>query len=206
MAKTTVSPKKPLTFWQKVHQNRLKIAFLLFVVIVPVALLLSVYIGAYANNRKVHFDPAETPESVYIKKFESPDELQAITLDISWYELKYPVANDADVLQNGSYTFDIFYEAKENYEVLQVSVTPVLQTPWMEKRSIGTLTTLSTSSRRVSVPFNFELPVKTLFFINVTDPVLYLKVDTNFMSAGSQITKTEYVVFYLNELNPTRVA
>lgn len=206
MAKSKVSPQKQQSFWQKVHQNRLKIAFLLFVVVVPVSLLLSVYIGAYVNNNKVHFDPAETPESVYVNKFVSADELRAITLHISWYELKYPVKNDQDVLQNGQYTFDMYYESNENYEVLQVTVTPVLQTPWTEMRAVGAQKTLSTSTLKVQVPFNFELPVKTLFFINVTDPVLYLKVDTNFMSAGNQITKTEYVAFYLNDLNPTRVA
>ena len=206
MAKSKVSPQKQQSFWQKVHQNRLKIAFLLFVVVVPVSLLLSVYIGAYVNNKKVHFDPAETPESVYVNKFVAADELRAITLHISWYELKYPVLDSQDILQNGSYTFDMYYEANENYEVLQVTVTPVLQTPWTEMRAAGVQTSLSTSAKKIAVPFNFELPVKTLFFINVTDPVLYLKVDTNFMSAGSQITKTEYVAFYLNDLNPTRVA
>lgn len=206
MAKRNLPLTKSQRFWLKVHQNRLKIAFFLFVVIVPVSLLLSVYIGAYTNNKKVHFDPEATPESVYINKFLAPDELNAITLDISWYELKYPVKNAEDVLQNGEYTFNIFYEPNENYEVLQVTITPVLQTPWMEMRSLGSQVPLSTTSKPIKVPFNFELPIKTLFFINVTDPVLYLKVDTSFMSADNQITKTEYVVFYLNDLNPTRVA
>jgi hypothetical protein len=58
----------------------------------------------------------------------------------------------------------------------------------------------------VTVPFNYELPVKPLWFVTVTDPVLYLKVTYTFNSAGSQLEKTAYVKLVLEDLNPTRVA
>ena len=73
-------------------------------------------------------------------------------------------------------------------------------------RSLGSQMTLKTTNTRVLIPFNFELPERTLLFINITDPVLYLKVETNFMSAGRQITQTEYVKLELTELNPTDVS
>lgn len=206
MAKNVIPIQKPKTFWSQVHKNRIKIALSLFFVLLPIILVLIAYVGTYTNQKKVHFDPAVTEETEYIKKFVNPDELDAITLDITWYELRHPVLDDNGELTGGSYTFDIFYTAKENYDVVSVSVTPVLKTEWTDLRGIGSLTTLYTSSRRVSVPFNFDLPVKPLWFIEVTDPILYLKVDYTFSSAGSQVQKTGYVRLVLEDLNPTRVA
>ena len=206
MDKKKISKNQSKSFWQKVHQYRLKIGFFLFVIVAPVALILTIYIGAYQSNNKVYFDASVTPDTTLVSKFISPDELKAIKLNIKWYGLKYPVANDENELQNGNYTFDMSYETKETYEVLQVTVTPVLQTPWKEMRSLGSQMTLKTTNTRVLIPFNFELPERTLLFINITDPVLYLKVETNFMSAGRQITQTEYVKLELTELNPTDVS
>lgn len=206
MAKSNVDIQKPKSFWGFIHQYRTKIVLVMFFVLVPIALALTIYVGAYTNNNKVHFDQAVTPETTYIKDFVTQDDLDALQLHISWYELKYPVKNAEDKLEGGSYAFDLYYEAKENYEILQVSVTTVLQTPWTNIRSISSPTSLTTSSRRVSIPFNYELPVNPLWFVKVTDPALYLKVDYSFMSAGNQLSKTSYVAFYLNELNPTRVS
>lgn len=206
MAKNVIPIQKPKTFWSQVHKNRIKIALSMFFVLLPIILVFIAYIGTFTNQKKVHFDPAVTEETVFITKFVDPDELDALTLDITWYELRHPVLDDNDELTNGSYTFDIFYTAKENYDVISVSVTPVLKTEWTDLRGMGSLTTLYTSSRRVSIPFNYELPVKPLWFIEVTDPILYLKVDYTFSSAGSQVQKTGYVRLVLENLNPSRVA
>ena len=206
MAKQIVPIQKPRTFWTQVHKNRIKIALSLFFILIPIVLVVIAYVGTYANQNKIHFDQSVTDETVFIKKFVDPDQIDALTLDISWYELKHPTTDTEGELVNGYYAFDIFYTEKDNYEVTTVNVTPVLKTPWTDLRSMGSLTTLYTSSRRVTIPFNYELPVKPLWFVTVTDPVLYLKVTYTFNSAGSQLEKTAYVKLVLEDLNPTRVA
>ena len=188
-----------------IHKNRIKIALLMFVTVIPLTLILTVYIGAYANNRKVHFDQTVTEQTTYVNKFVSKDDLDAIKVNISWYELSYPEVNDQGVLVGGEYKFDMSYEAKENYEIINVSITPVLKTPWTDLRSSIPSTPLLTTNKRVGISFNYELPVSPLWFVEVTEPNLYVKVDYTFMSAGNQVTKTAYILFSLKDLNPTRV-
>ena len=188
-----------------IHKNRIKIAFLLFITVIPITLILTVYIGAYANNKKVYFDPTVTEETEYINKFVSPDGLDAIKVNISWYELSYPKPNDSGELVGGEYKFDMSYEAKENYEILNVSMVPVLQTNWTNLRSSIPSTPLLTTNKRVGIAFNYELPVNPLWFVEVTEPNLYVKVTYTFISAGNQVTKTGYIQFSLRNLNPTRV-
>lgn len=205
MAKTVIPVQKPQTFWSKIHQNRIKIVLSLFLVLIPITLILVAYVGTFTNQSKIHFDQSVTEATLYIKDFSEPDGLDALTLDITWYELKHPVEDDNGGLINGSYAFDIFYTAKENYVVTNVTVTPVLKTPWTDLRSMSSQTPIYTSARRVTIPFNYELPVRPLWFVEVTDPILYLKVDYTFTSAGNPIQKTGYIKLVLEDLNPTRV-
>lgn len=206
MAINVIPIQKPKKFWSQVHKNRIKIALSMFFILIPIVLVLIAYIGTYTNQKKIHFDQTATEETVYIKKFVNPDELDALSLNLTWYELRHPVADVNGDLSGGTYTFDIFYTAKDNYDIVSVSVTPVLKTPWTNLRSIGSLTSVYTSSRRMTIPFNYNLPVTPLWFVDVTDPILYLKVDYTFSSAGSQVQKTGYVRLVLEDLNPTRVA
>jgi hypothetical protein len=205
MAKTA-KKQQTKSFWQKFHENRIKIALSTFVVMIPIALILTVYIGAYANNKRIHFDQVATPNTTYVNRFVDPDGIDALSLNITWYELKKPVEDDQGNLSGGYYKFQIFYTAKENYQVLNVQITPVLQTDWTDMRAISSNTfTILTSSRDFVVGFDYRLPVKPLWFVEVTDPNLYLKVDYTFASANNQVTKTAYVVLPLKDLNPTRV-
>ncbi len=205
MAKTT-KKQQPKTFWQRFHENRIKIALSTFVVMIPIALILTVYIGAYANNKKVHFDQVAGPETTYVRDFVDLDGIDAFSLDITWHELKKPIEDEEGHLSGGYYKFQIFYTPKENYQVLSVQITPVLQTDWAEMRAISSNTiNILPSSRDFVVGFDYVLPVRPLWFVEVTDPNLYLKVDYTFVSAGNQVTKTAYVVLPLKDLNPTRV-
>ena len=63
MDKKKLSKNQPKSFWQKVHQYRLKIGFFLFVIVAPISLLLAIYLGAYINNNKFHFDATVTEET-----------------------------------------------------------------------------------------------------------------------------------------------
>ncbi|PKK93905.1 MAG: hypothetical protein CVV61_02295 [Tenericutes bacterium HGW-Tenericutes-6] len=201
MKKQNNKQVKP-SFWKWLHQYRIKIALSAFLVIIPITLILTAYIGAYTTNNKVHFDVEVTQETTYIKDFISYDDIDALLLHIEWVALKSPEENTEGVLVNGYYDFNLRYEAKEGYSINNVSVTPLLQTPWTNIRSLGTTQNLTTSNRVFRIIFNYELPVRPLWFVTVEEANLYLKVDYTFTSAGSPITKTVYVLYPLENITP----
>lgn len=208
--KNNVKKAVKFNFWLWLHQNRIKVALLSFLVIVPIALILTAYIGAYTNNNKVHFDSEVTDSTVFIKDFTDIDEIDAFELSIVWQELRNPVAitsgiNEDPILTGGYYKFNMFYTPKENYTVNSVNVTAVLKTPWTDVRYISAPAPLATTVRSVQVNFNHELPLRPLWFVEVTDPILYLKLEYTFTAAGNPLTKTVYIAFPLEDLNPNVV-
>lgn len=201
MKNQNIKQTKP-SFWKWFHKNRIKVALYTFLIVVPITLILTAYIGAYTNNNKVHFDVEVTEETTYIKDFVSYDDIDALLIHIEWIALKSPEENEEGILINGYYDFNIRFEAKEGYSINNVAVTPVLQTPWTNIRSMGTQQNLTTNNRLFRVIFNFELPVNPLWFVTVDEANLYLKVDYTFTSAGSPITKTAYVMYPLEDISP----
>ncbi|MBU1141758.1 MAG: hypothetical protein KKG64_04465 [Firmicutes bacterium] len=204
MKNQTIEPKA--SFWSWLHKNRLKVVVLAFVIIIPIALIFTAYIGSYTTNRKVNFDVEQTDETVYVKKFMNPDEIDAFNLFIVWSELKHPVIiAGTEELSGGYYKFTMYYEVSENYTVKNVSVTPVLQTDWTNLRSVGTSVALSTFEKPVTVAFNYLLPVNPLLFVSVSEPNLYLKVQYTLTTGGNDVNFIEYVKFSLGEINPLNV-
>ena len=196
--------KKP-TFWTWLHRNRLRVAVLAFLILIPLALIFTAYIGSYTANRKVTFDAEITKDSVYIKEFINPDEINAFTLNIVWNELKHPVDTvGSQYFENGYYKFNITYEVNDNFNVKNVTVIPVLQTDWKNLRSMGSPVSL-TDYPIVIVYFDYELPIKPLLFVTVNEPYLYLMVHYTLSSAGQDVEFTEYVRFSLSDLNPMNV-
>lgn len=206
MNKTIKGQNKKPSIWSWIHRNRIKITAFMFIVIIPFSFLLTVYLGAYTNNNKVHFDTEVTDETVYVKSFVKPDELEALSLTVNWTELKNPIATTNPVgWIGGYYKFSIFYTANENYAINSVRVTPVLQTQWIEMRSSIGHQTVATVARSIQLDFNYDLPANPLWFVNVTDPILYLKVEYTYDTPSGEVLNTEYVSIDLSTLNPERV-
>lgn len=197
--------KKP-TFWTWLHRNRIKVAVLSFLILVPLALIFTAYVGSYTANRKVGFDDQITSETVMIKKFLEPDEIDAFSLNIVWSELRNPdPIPDSEDFAGGYYKFSINYVANENFVVKNVTVIPVLQTDWKNLRSIGTPTAITTMARDVTLIFNYVLPFHPLLFVTVSEPYLYLMVEYIITTGGQDVEFTEYVRFSLKDLNPINV-
>jgi hypothetical protein len=185
-----------------IDKNRVKIGIWLFLVILPISLVVTMYVGSYTSNRSLYFDQEITEESEKIRKFVSPDELKALTLDIEWDALKKPIEDAEGTLVGGYYRFNIKYTAQENYDLENVRITPVLKTDWKNYRSVGIERYISTSFITFSIDFNYELPMTPLPFVSVEDPNLYLKVEYTYLTAGQNVTEIEYVKFPLDDLNP----
>ena len=173
--KNNVKKDAKFNFWLWLHQNRIKVVVLSFLIIIPIALILTAYIGAYTNNKKVHFDNEISDTTIFINEFVDVKEIDAFQLSIVWQELKNPIETEVDgetILTGGFYKFNMYYTPKANYTVNSVSVTAVLKTPWTDVRYVGSTVPLSTSVQSVQINFNHELPLRPLWFVEVSDPIL----------------------------------
>ena len=115
MNKKNTVKKKSLLIW--IDKNRVKIGIWLFLIILPISLVVTAYVGSYTSNKSVYFDQEITEESEKIKDFISPDELTAITLEIEWDALKKPVEDAEGTLVEGYYRFNVKYTTNENFDI-----------------------------------------------------------------------------------------
>ena len=193
-------------FFKWLHYNRIVIVLVLFVIVLPIALTISIYLGSYLANQKVHFDLEVTEETQYIRNFTSLDSIEHFELNIEWEAYRKPVYNASNALTGGYYTFNVNYQSVEGFQVTNVMATPVLRTPWVNIRSLGQPVQLSSHNRIVYVDFNRELPVSPLWFVKVTDPILYLRVTyTRILANQSEIEEVVYIRYPLKHLDPNQV-
>jgi len=197
---------KKQNFWTWLHENRIRVFLWAFLTVIPVSLILLAYVGTYVNNSKVHFDQTVTAETEYIKDFVSPSDISSIEMFIEWEQLRHPdYVEFNDTYSNGYYRFNVWYESKLHYKINSVYVTPVLQTDWINLRSIGQPINIYTSPRGMHIDFNHVLPRNPLLFVNVEEPNLYLMVNINMTFAGTTSEQIVYVKFDLRNLNPNLV-
>jgi len=197
--------KPQMTFWKWLHAHRTKVVLLTFLIVVPIALIFTAYYGAYSSNKRVHFDQSVSGNTEYVTEFVKPDEIDELTLHVTWTALRSPDLNDEDELEGGYYDFNIYYTVNQNFVISNVRVIPVLQTPWADMRSIGGESTLTQSVRQVRVAFNFELPVKPLWFVTVDEANLYLKVSYTVQLQSYNVEKVAYVIYELGDISPKPV-
>lgn len=198
-------PKQNRLQW--FHTHRIRIALLSIIIILPLTLVVLAYVGTYNANKKVAFEELTNEDVTYIKKFDDLEDLKYIDLSVDWVTLKYPEFNeDGSIDSSGYYQFRLTYTSDENYDVTSVEITPVLQTNWIDYRSLGSLTSISENTgSNILIPFNEVLPVRRLLFIQVTDPILYLKVDVTYETVGQSFEETQYVSIQLKDELPENV-
>jgi hypothetical protein len=200
----TKNQQKTFLVW--VHKNRLKIGLLAFFVLVPIALIITAYVGTYVGSQRFYFTQERTDLTEYISDFITADEINDFNLEIEWTTLRLPIADDEGKLINGQYGFSVTYTQKPNYVVNNVRVTPLLQTDWARMRSVGSTVTLNEGvARALTVNFNFELPTRPLWFVTVEEPNLYLMITYTRVLAGNPVEQVVYVQYSLNGLNPKNV-
>lgn len=182
------------------------IVIVLFIIVLPITLTLSIYLGSYISNRSVHFDLEVTEETETIRHFDTIDDIEHFDLVIDWDAFKRPVSDAQGILTGGYYTFKVNYQAVDGFQVTNVMATPVLRTPWMQVRSLGQPILLSNQDRVLYVEFNHELPLSPLWFVKVTDPILYIKITyTRILANQSQVEETVYIRYLLKDIDPNQV-
>lgn len=200
--KTTQNQK--LSFWQWLNKYRSKIGLLAFVIAIPLTLLLIAFLGPYFTNKSVHFDQEKTDIQ---RRFQAVDELDELLINIEWATLKNPEYDDEtdELMTHGLYGFKINYEAKGSYDISNVSVTPVLHTDWFPYYAIGSKTAIYETNRTISIVWDERFPMRRLGIITVNEPNLYLKVEYSYINIEQTINEVAYVMYSLNDINPTTV-
>lgn len=198
------SKSKKILLW--IHLNRIKIVMFSFFVVLPIVFVTTLYISTYTTYKKVHFDSEVTGETKYIKEFIEMDAIKEFDFIFAWTELRNPkLSTISNELEGGYYRFQMHYTPVSGYQISNLKVTPVLQTMWSDMRSISAPVTLLTTPKNVLVNFNYELPDSPLWFVTVTDPMLYLKLEYTYTTASTPISKTVYVRIDLSDLTPNKV-
>jgi hypothetical protein len=209
-SKATVQTKSNLL--SLFHKYRTKIALSLFLVLTPLLLIVIGYLSPYLQSTRVTFDLEVTEESVYVRNFKSINELDDITLYVDWLRLTKPTENEDGSLSNGSMEFRITYEAENNKDINDVTVTLVIQPQFSSSRDISQPRVIlpfgmTTSNTIFKINHNLLYPYNPMFLVTVTDPILYLRITYNEVLSDriDPVSVTEYVSIRLSELNPERV-
>ena len=209
MQKTKSNKKTKTSFWTKFHLYRTKIALLSFIVIIPITLILVAYLGPLQDSRSVTFDRTITSESEYFSDFKKLSDLDDLNLEISWLTYRKPVSDGQDNYVNGSFTFNIKYEPADNKNISNVRVQLVLKPLYGTTQDTNNPVTVNSGSSgsNFTVPHNVIYPYSPLWFINIKDPIVYIKIQytESFTGNINPIEKTEYAYFSLNGIDPTNV-
>lgn len=199
--------QEKLTFGQFIVKYRIKILLAFFIIIVPIFIVSTIYIGRYNATTKIYFSQELTNETKTIKAkdFTTNLELEPFNLTILWDSITTPNINNLDEYYGGSYSFKIDYTVNEGYTINAVKVAAVLQTKWVLARGFLNETRYNSQSITLNVPFNHVLPMRDLIFFNIKDPILYLKVVyLHPTSLGEAESTPYYIKLDLKNLNPDK--
>ena len=200
-----MNKSKKSHFLASIVKYRVKIFLGIFFIVLPLTLITLLYTQTYSQSKNIYFDQTIQPETVFIRTFQKPDELDEFDLLFDWLEYRVPKENPAGELENGYYTLSLQYVPKGNFNLTQVHATVVLQVPWTSYRSVTVPTQIFSNPRYFFIPFNFDLPANPLWFVRVTDPIMYIKLDYQYQSASTFINKTAYISIDLRNFQPDRV-
>lgn len=206
-----VVTKAQLLSW--LHKYRTKLALSLFFIVTPLLLIAIGYITPYRQSTRVSFDNEITEESVYIRNFKSLEELEDITLYFSWLTLVEPIENEDGDLIDGEMSFRIKYEVENNKDINDITVTTVLQPLYTNIRDVAPQPKIifpfgDTSPRNdFTISHNVLYPFSPMFFVQLNDPILYLKITYKEILSDriDPVTVTEYIRIPLSDFNPSQV-
>lgn len=200
-----VKNRKP-KFSEWIMTYRKLILLVLFFVVLPFIVLVSLYSGTKANGNKVYFD-SNSSTFVKTKKFVDVSKFDAFNLEIDYTEVKTlysEVTDEYEVAKEigKKYTFSFTYENNQ-HNVTNVSITPVLVGPWSSFQALSSNIALTRgTSRSVSIDFKKVTPYRPLLFVNIENPYLYLQV--KYTNAGHELIS--YVSFNLASDNEVKVS
>ncbi|MBN3490574.1 hypothetical protein JV173_03495 [Acholeplasma equirhinis] len=195
-------------FGKWLNKYRLLIILILFIVVVPVAFVVSLYLGDYLKYKAVTFGNESITEfQGYELLTEDDTNHQVITIkttdltySIKWMSYTTPLYDD----ETGTYVFRVKYEEHSNKFVSNVQATLILQTQWINAKSQPKpIVTQETYSTNQNINFNYVLPKSPLWFVTVEMPDLYVKLSYDIQyGLGTIETKVSYHKIDLINLIP----
>lgn len=191
---------------------RFLIIILTFVIVIPVAFVIALYVGDYLKYRSVSFDDTLISDfnSTYITTEDTTlhEEINLETNDlIIKIKLKSILVPEYYDDTNGAYTFRAKYQPKSGRTVSALTTTMILQTDWINMKSNPKNLNLTESYSSIQIiSFNHILPSYPLWFVTVQRPHLYVKISYHLTIGMSQEEiKTFYFKTDLTNLIPSDI-
>lgn len=191
---------------------RLKIILFSFVILIPIIFVIALYVGDYLRYKSVEFNDnvvSKFQTSYITYEDETNHEMINLETDEVLIQIKlidYMTLEYYDDT-NGHYTFKVRHEVKSGAHIHELKVNFVIQTDWVNAKSDVVpvpLTTTFGTNRRIA--YNHVLPQSPLWFVNVTDPYLYVEVEYHIEYAmDHEETVNHYFKTYLGDITPTTI-
>ncbi len=196
---------------------RLAIILFSFIILIPIAFVIALYVGDYLKYKEVNFAPANAQQSEIVKEFETSD--LVIEDDTEHQVIKY---ENSDLIiyikideilvrefidTHGFYKIFAKWESKRGNDISGVSLTVVLQTQWINGKSapltFSPAKTYPNNPREIT--YDAKLPQSPLWFVTVERPDLYVKVSyTSTFGLGGSGPKTNYFKSSLLGITPIK--
>jgi len=209
MQKPKSTKKNTKNFWTFFHTYRTKIALIAFVVVIPLTLVLTAYLGPLSKSRSVTFDRNITEQSEYISDFKNLDDLDDLNLILQWTTYRRPVDDGNGNFVNGSYTFNIRYETLNNKNISNVRVQLVLKPVYGDTQDTNNpvAITAGNTGSNFTVSHSIVYPFTPLWLVQINEPTVYIKITYTETFTGSiaPIEVTEYAFYSLSGIDPTNV-
>ena len=209
MGTNKITKKKQQNFWTFFHQYRTKIALLTFFVILPITLLLIAYLGPLEQSRSVTFDTDNNNQSIFISDFNHLEDLKDIDITLDWTTLRNPVFDEDILVTSGLYRFIVSYDVLNNKNISNLRVQIALKPLYGTDQDMSTLTSIRSTSQgsSVDVIHNVMYPFSPLWFINIEEPNVYLKIiyTESFEGNIDPIEVTVYAYYSLKDKLPISV-
>ena len=170
------------------------IILVLFFILVPIVLVTAIYTGNKANGTKVYFN-SESNEFIRTKKFIDIEKFDVFDLDVDYTKRSSLFNDDEENPEQIGHIYSFSFKYDKNIQdVSKISVKPVLLAPWSTYQVQKDALSLNEStSRTLTIEFEKISPYQPLWFVNVSNPIMYLEVKYT----TSNLEHIEYISFDL---------
>lgn len=204
-------PRSKFGVWLLKH--RFIIIISMFVLLIPIAFVIALYVGDYLRYQNVTFEEGEVVSNFRTMDYtnEDTDDAHEVLVMETQHVIIYAklmniiVPEYIDELDVGRYEFQFRYETKGSVTLQSINIRALLQTDWVDARSeqvINLQPPRDAWSTTRNIDFKYQLPVYPLWFVKVERPLLYVHLSYTYQSGFNTETVSTYFKGNLTYITP----
>ena len=175
---------KKVSKWTWLYQHRLAVFMILFLVILPIIFVPSIYVKTYLDSKPVLFSDKKADVV-------SVDDMPLFDIDYTITHVRLPNSDNV----GGYYRFN--YELIKTSGVNQISNIRVqfqLSTRWAKYSEVSTEQTVTLATMKtVQMNFNYDMDKSVLPLVKASGPTLYAKITYDELILGETYNRVIYV-------------